>query len=123
MGNLTNQVQKLASGYMRKGGKINRRQQAARMIAFASHAEALGAREMGQVGAKHVMAYYRAQNALSYSTRYNHYRAIVLLWDLAGKTGVPPAPFKPSSTMTETEPLTTAKPVLGCVHDFEGSGG
>lgn len=92
MGRLVDQVQKLTRGYVRKGGKDNRRQQAARMIAFAAHCESLGARSIGQVGGRHAIAYWHALRALSDATRYNHYRALVILWQLAGKTGLPPEP-------------------------------
>src|SRR5574343_630073 len=49
---LQNQVKELARGYVRKGGKDNRRQQLARMLAFAAHVEAAGASGMGQVGGR-----------------------------------------------------------------------
>jgi hypothetical protein len=110
MGRLVEQVQTLARGYVRKGGKMNRKQQAARMVAFASHCEGLGAVEMGQVGANHVLSYYRATAALNASTRYNHYRALVTLWQLAGKAGLPPEPAAPGSTMATRLPQPTAKP-------------
>lgn len=90
------QVQTLARGYVRKGGKDNRRQQAARMMAFAAHAEGLGASEMGQVGGKHVVSYWkalRASGGLADATLYSHWLAIRELWGLAGKTGEPPRPF------------------------------
>ena len=65
---------------------------------------------MGQVGANHVLSYYRATTSLSASTRYNHYRALVALWKLAGKAGLPPEPTAPGSTMATQKALTTAKP-------------
>lgn len=57
---LQQQVQTLARAYVRKDGKDNRRQQAARMMAFVAHAEGLGAREIGQVGGRHVVSYWKA---------------------------------------------------------------
>lgn len=93
---LERQVEQLARGYVRKGGKDNRRQQLARMLAFAAHAEGLGASEMGQVGGKHVVSYWRtlrASGGLADSTLYSHWLAIRELWSLAGKTGEPPKPF------------------------------
>lgn len=93
---LQQQVQTLAYAYVRKGGKDNRRQQAARMVAFAAHAEGLGASEMGQVGGKHVVSYWRALRAsggLANSTLYSHWLAIRQLWRLAGKAGDPPKPL------------------------------
>lgn len=112
MGKLVEQVEALARGYVRKGGKTNRKQQAARMMAFATHCEGLGAAEMEQVGANHVISYYRATAALSASTRYNHYRSLVALWKLAGKNGLPPEPAAPGSTMATRLPQSTAKPLL-----------
>ena len=91
---LQQQVQELTRAYVRKGGKDNRRQQTARMLAFAAHCEALGAREMGQVGATHVIRYWKASTGLSDATRYSHWLAIRELWGLAGKPGEPPRPFK-----------------------------
>lgn len=55
MGKLVMQVQSLIRGYVRKGGKTNRRQQAARMVEFARFCEAEGAVDMGCVGARHVI--------------------------------------------------------------------
>jgi len=105
---LRSQVERIAHGYTRKGGKDNRRQQAARMMAFASHAEALGAHEMQQVGGKHVVSYWRALRAsggLADSTLYSHWLAIRQLWHLAGKPGEPPRPFK-----AEEQPAGGAAP-------------
>lgn len=93
---LQQQVQELARAYVKKGGKDNRRQQTARMMAFAAHAEAAGASKMGQVGGGHVVAYWRALRAsggLADATLYSHWLAIRELWKLAGKSGEPPRPF------------------------------
>jgi hypothetical protein len=92
---LQNQVKELARGYVRKGGKDNRRQQLARMLAFAAHAEAAGASEMGQVGGRHVVDYWRflrTSGGLADSTLYAHWLAIRELWVLANKVGEPPKP-------------------------------
>ena len=93
---LQQQVQTLAHGYTRKGGKDNRRQQTARMLAFAAHAEAAGAHEIGQVGGRTVIAYFKALRAANraYATQMDHWRAIRELWQLWGKPGEPPRPFK-----------------------------
>ena len=94
---LQQQVQTLARAYVRKGGKENWRQQAARMMAFAAHAEGLGASEMGQVGGRHVVSYWKAlrvYGGLADATLYSHWLAIRELWGLAGKPGEPPRPFK-----------------------------
>ena len=92
MGNLVEQVKKLAHAYVKKGGKGNRRQQRARMLSFAAFAEGLGAREIGQVGNRHVITYWKASRALADTTRYSHWLAIRQLWRLAGKVGEPPRP-------------------------------
>lgn len=112
MGRLQDEVKKLMSEYVRKGGKRNRNQQAARMMAFARHCEALGAVSMGRVGANHVLSYYRATAALNDSTRYNHFRALCVLWQLAQKPGLPPAPAASGSTVATRLPRPTAKPLF-----------
>lgn len=89
---LLHQVEKLSRAYVRKGGKDNRRQQRARMLAFAKHAARLGAREMGQVGARHVISYWKASEGLSDATRYAHWLAIRELWRAANKVEEPPRP-------------------------------
>ncbi len=93
MGRLVFQVQALAQGYVRKGGKTNRRQQAARMVAFARFCELQGATEISGVGARHAIRYWRRHRDLSPATLYNHHRALCVLWELAGKAGKPPAPI------------------------------
>lgn len=117
---LQRQVQELARAYVRKGGKDNRRQQAARMMAFAAHAEAAGAAEMGQVGGGHVVAYWRALRAsggLADTTLYSHWLAIRELWGLAGKAGEPPRPFK-----TGEQPAGGARPEGGGAQPTGGRG-
>ena len=66
-------------------------------MAFAGHAEALGAREKGQVGGGTVIAYFKALRAANraYATQMDHWRAIRELWRLWGKPGEPPRPFPP----------------------------
>lgn len=91
---LLKDVERLTENYVRKGGKDNRRQQRSRMLAFAVHASTLGAREMGQVGAIHVIRYWKAHRGLSDATLYNHWLAICELWRLCGKAGEPPQPKK-----------------------------
>lgn len=93
MGRLVRQVEKLVQGYVRKGGKDNRRQQAARMVAFAQFCETDGVAEIGQVGARHAVRYWRSHRHLADTTLYNHYRALCLLWVLANKLGEPPKPI------------------------------
>lgn len=91
---LVKQVERLTDNYVRKGGKDNRKQQRARMLAFAALASTMGAREMGQVGATHVVRYWKAHRALSDATLYSHWLAIRELWAIFGKSGEPPRPRK-----------------------------
>ena len=110
MGQLVEQVQALTRGYIRKGAKNNRRQQAARMTAFAAFCEGEGARDLGQVGRRHVVRYWIAHRHLAPATLYAHHLALKILWQLAGKPGLPPEPFVSGSTMATRKALPTAKP-------------
>ena len=94
MNQLMTQVQQLTHAYVRKGGKDNRRQQRQRMIAFAAHAAGLGAREMAQVGGRHVVSFFRSQRDLRDSTRYSYWLAICELWRLSKKSGEPSKPHR-----------------------------
>jgi len=91
---LVAQVKNLSHGYVRAGGKNNRRQQASRMLAFAAFASNQGVRHIGQVGNKHVVSYWRMLRKKSYSqpTLYSHWLAISHLWRLIEKSGEPPKP-------------------------------
>lgn len=89
---LIKEAEFLTRGYGRTGGKDNRRQQRARMLAFAEHCATMGAHSFGQVGKNHVISYWKVHRALSPTTTYSHWLAIRELWRLAGKPGVPPAP-------------------------------
>lgn len=95
MSKLVTEVRNLSNGYVRKGGKINRRQQRQRMLAFASFCENEGALYLDQVGGRHVVRYWKSEPMLELSdnTRMAHYRALVKLWELAEKNGGPPLPF------------------------------
>jgi hypothetical protein len=104
---LQQQIQHLAHAYTRKGGKQNRRQQAARMMAFAAHCEAHGAHEIGQVGGRHVVSYWKALRAtggLADATLYAHWLAIRELWRMAGKPGEPPRPRLAAEPSTGDDP-------------------
>lgn len=92
--NLVNTVRELTHDYVRKGGKTNRKQQRDRMLAFARHAQALGASEMGQVGARHVISYWKAHRGFKDVTLAAHWYALSVLWKLAKKAGEPPKPWK-----------------------------
>jgi len=110
MGRFVDQVQILVRGYVRKGGKANRRQQAARMIAFAHFCESIGVREKGQVGSRHVIRYWRQCRHLSVPTLYNHHRALCILWDLAGLPGVP---LKPKLVHSDGDEGSESLPGVG----------
>lgn len=84
------EVRTLTDGYVRHGGKDNRKQQRARMLALAEVAASMGARSIGQVGGRHVIEYWRRNRGLSATTAYNHWLAFCALWELAGKAGKPP---------------------------------
>lgn len=89
------EIRQLTTGYVRRGGKRNRRQQLHRMHAFGVFCEQLGARSLAQVGARHVIGYWKCSGIqqLSDRTRESHYYAIATLWRLAGKIGTPPRPY------------------------------
>lgn len=82
----------LTREYVRKGGKTNRRQQRARILAFADFCGQQGQNSLGQIGRAHVVAYWKANRHLSDATLYNHWCALVTLWKLSGKSGSPPKP-------------------------------
>lgn len=86
------ELQKLTNGYVKKGGKDNRRQQRARMIAFAEFCASLGVNSLGQIGKNHVIQYWKTNRNLAESTAYSHWLAIRSLWELSGKAGEPPKP-------------------------------
>lgn len=95
---IVEQVQTLTHAYVRKGGKDNRKQQRARMLAFAAFCAKKGILYLDQVGKNHVISYWKAHRALANSTAYNHWCAIRDLWRLANKPGEPPKPrYNPNS--------------------------
>lgn len=110
---LTSQVEALASPFVRKGNKGHRIRQRAQMLAFAAHAEGLGATEIGQVGATHVVKYWKAcrgKKALSFATQMDHWRAIRELWILANKPGEPPRPRIPDQPAAGEDLESKVKP-------------
>ena len=92
MAKIVDQVNALTNGYVRHGGKDNRRQQRARMLDFAEHCAAMGVREVGQIGGRHVISWWHSHQALSEATLYAHWLAIRELWRLAQLRGDPPKP-------------------------------
>ena len=95
MGRLLDQLHEATHAWATKGNKAGRARQRRMMMAFAGHAEALGARERGQVGGRTVISYFKALRAAkrAYATQMDHWRAIRELWQLWGKPGEPPRPF------------------------------
>lgn len=89
---LQRQIRALVLPWAAKGGKTNRRQQRRRIEAFAAYAASQGAQEVGQVGARHVIRYWKARRDLADTTLYSHWRALCVLWSLSGKDGMPPKP-------------------------------
>jgi len=89
---LVYEVERLTRSFACKGGKTNRRLQRKRMIEFAKHAQTLGAKSMHQVGKRHVISYWREHRSMAKSTVYNHWLALCILWELAGKHGQPALP-------------------------------
>ena len=90
--NLVQEIETLTGEYVRKGGKRSRHDRKALMLAFAGHAEASGARAMGQVGGMHVIRYWKAHRGLKDATLRNHWYALCDLWELANTPGHPPKP-------------------------------
>jgi hypothetical protein len=88
------------NAYARKGGKTSRRRQVARVRQFIKFCRDLGIREPGQIGKKHVWAWYDEQN-LSPSTLRDRFYAVSLLWDLLGR-GTPPKPTIPMGIAATT---------------------
>ena len=106
MGRLLDQLHEDTHAWAAKGHKANRARQRRMMMAFAGHAEALGAREKGQVGGRTVISFWKALRAgkgLSWATQMDYWRAIRELWVLWGKPGEPPRPFNGSSQKTDNK--------------------
>lgn len=123
MGRLLDQLHEATHAWAAKGHKANRARQRRMMMAFAGHAEALGAREKGQVGGRTVIAYFKALRAANraYATQMDHWRAIRELWQLWGKPGEPPRPFKAGE-----QPAGGSRPVEGGgpqAHGGQGAAG
>ncbi len=87
------EVERLTNSYVAKGGSDNKKQQRARMLAFARHCEQIGAFSMAQVGKDHVIKWWKKNRNLADRTLYEHHRALSILWRLAGKSGQPPEPW------------------------------
>lgn len=87
------EIKNLTRDYVRKGGKINRRQQHKRMLEFGLFCrDNLQTPNLAAVGKRHVVRYYKKIESLSDITRLSHYYAIKTLFLLAGKA-MPVKPF------------------------------
>lgn len=62
---LVQEVAKLSQGFVRRGGKRNRRQQQRRMLAFADHAAVGGTKTLANLGEKQVVNYWKDHGHLS----------------------------------------------------------
>lgn len=97
--NIVDEVRALTRGYSRTGSKDNRDLQRNRMLAFARFCRDKGARNLSEVGQRHVIQYWKSTEHLANSTRYHHHLALFILWDLAGKPGKPPEPRERSEQL------------------------
>jgi len=102
------EVRRLTLPYARKGSKANRAIQRSRMLAFAQFAAGqMGARQLGQVGQRHVNAFWATTVAQrAERTRYFYWLAITELFELAGKQ-VPKRPEEPGEKPTKKKDPTT----------------
>jgi hypothetical protein len=94
--NLRSQVKQITDRWVASGGnKSHRKRQRVHMDKFAAHAEASGAREVGQVGGRTVISFWKALRAgkrHSLKTQMDYWGSINELWQLWGKVGEPPRP-------------------------------
>lgn len=95
--NLVQYIEQLSDEYVLKGGKRSRQDRVAIMKGFAEHVEASGTREIGQVGASHVIRYWKSHRGLKEATLQNHWYALCDLWKLSKKSGKPPQPWPQSA--------------------------
>jgi hypothetical protein len=112
MGKLIDEVHQLTFGWISKGGKTGRREQARLMLEFASDVENFGPNSLGQVGQKQVILYWKANRHLSDATLMSRWYALRHLWILAKKAGEPPEPrLKKDATTHELMPSTISKTI------------
>ncbi len=78
------EVKPLTQRYIRHGGKKNRRRQAEKMRAFVKFCAQSGCRGLGNIGRRHVQAFFAAHTKWTPSTRYAYRLAIENLFELAG---------------------------------------
>lgn len=90
--NIIEEVMDITNGYLRTGGKRNRRKQHEKMKRFAHFCLSKGARNLAEVGQRHVIQFWMSLEHLKKSTRYAYYLAVCELWERAHKPGKPPKP-------------------------------
>ncbi len=78
------EVKPLTLRYIRHGGKKNRRRQAEKMRAFVKFCAGMGCRGLGNIGRRHVQAFFAAHTKWTPSTRYAYRLAVENLFELAG---------------------------------------
>lgn len=76
--------------HARRGGKISRRRQVARVRQFLAFCRGLGVRHPDQIGKRHIYEWFE-ECKLSQTTLRDRYYAVCLLWELLGR-GSPPSP-------------------------------
>lgn len=82
------------TGYDRKGGKRNRRQQLRRACAVADWIQQhCQVSHVDQLGKGHIIRFWKAHRELEDSTAYGYWCALRHLWLALGKTGQPPRPI------------------------------
>ena len=110
---LVHQVEQATHAWAAKGNKAGRARQRRMMYRFASHAEAHGARDKGQIGGRVVISFWkalRAEKGLSWATQMDYWRALRELWPLLGLSGEVPAPRNPAPSPSEEQPAGGAAP-------------
>lgn len=82
-------------GYARKGGKQNRRQQIGRACEVCDWCQQHHqVRDLHQLGAAHIISFWKHHRSWKDSTRYGYWLALKVLWPLIGKASHPPKPTK-----------------------------
>ena len=109
---LIRQVEQATHAWAAKGNKAGRARQRRMMYRFASHAEAHGARDKGQLGGRVVISFWKSLRASgrAYATQMDHWRALRELWPLLGLSGEVPAPRNPTLSLPEERPAGGAAP-------------
>jgi len=89
---LKQEIERLTHDYKRKGGKQNRCKQVNRMLALGKLAESMGCPDVGRIGKRHVIEYWKEHRELKEPVLNQHWLAFRELWQRIGKAGEPPKP-------------------------------